>query len=211
MRPMLLIAALVATLPGGVRGCNAETCPGDALMMSMLDDPDLCGSRSTAVECQVFCPERADLLFWSREGLLEKTSYVNRKSEQGRIGRRRSGYWEFHLEPPTQMRFTLAPAEDGVPVAVPAAALRSSTRKLVVDETRMSVYLLASDIRQGCILDLASVWSWTLKKHDYALFAEDLEASVKVIGRRGSCPPADRTVPGKGEAWKIVGQLKRTS
>jgi hypothetical protein len=81
----------------------------------------------------------------------------------------------------------------------------------VENATRMSLYFRTSDIRQGCILDIDTVWSWTLKKPGYLIFGEDFVASAKVAQRRGDCPEPSRAVPGRGEAWRIEGTIWRTS
>jgi hypothetical protein len=205
LRRTIALASLAVVLGG----CT-EVCPGDAMMRSMLADPDLCGSRSTAVSCQSVCPSNIEDQFEGFEAMLEVSSYVARKSPDGPIGRRSPGYWYLGVQPPSQLLYQLVPWHDGVPVSVPRAALRSSAKTLVHDETRMSAYFTLSDIRQGCILELAVVWAWTYKKLGYLLFAEDHESAVKVIGRRGTCPPTGRLVPDRGEAWKIAGQLWRT-
>ncbi|MBW2263791.1 MAG: hypothetical protein JRG91_17655 [Deltaproteobacteria bacterium] len=205
MRQIPIILALLAL------GC-ADVCPGHGLMQRMLDDPDLCGSRGTAVDCRTTCPTLEDDSFeggW--EGLYEVSKYTARKSEIGPIGRPRRGYWYLGIEPPSQARFRIVPHGEGVPVVTPRSALRSSRKILKKNATRMSLYFQYSDIQQGCILDIDEVWSWTLKKPGYLIFGEDFVASAKVKRRRGVCPEPSWSVPGKGEAWRIEGTLWRTS
>jgi len=200
-----IILALIAS------GC-ADVCPGHGLVQRMLDDRDLCGSGGTAVDCRTTCPALEDDTFeggW--EGLYELSEYTARKSEHGPIGYRRPGYWYLGIEPPSQARFRIIPPGDGVPVVAPRPALRSSKKVLTENATRMSLYFRYSDIRQGCILDIDEVWSWTLKRPWYLIFGEDFAAAAKVRRRRGVCPEPSREVPGRGEAWRIEGTIWRTS
>lgn len=204
MRRITIAIALVAL------GC-ADVCPGHGLVQRMLEDPDLCGDRITATDCRTTCPVIEDDTFeagW--EALYEVSTHTARKSDLGPIGQPRRGYWYLGIEPPSQARFRIVPQRDGVPVVSPRPALRASRADLVENATRMSLYFRYSDIRQGCILDIDEVWSWTLKKPGYRIFGEDFVASAKVRRRRGHCPEPSREVPGKGEAWRIEGTIWRT-
>jgi hypothetical protein len=199
MTRLALVLPVLASLPGQLRGCGAAHCPGDELMETFLAEPDLCGPSATAVDCQVMCPEGTVGVIPPRVRVWEEAIYMTDGPDFRAGDEVEPGPWRFDLVDPALLRFDRVPPDRGVPVHPPLAAIRSGTTDLQPGTTRMSAYVLTSDVRDGCVLDLAVAWSWTLRGRESA-FAGDYEASVKVLG--GHCPPY-----GRGDAWKIGGKL----
>lgn len=218
LRAPILAAAILATLPGQLRSCGQDdvACidvrPGQCMVRSFLQDEDLCGGEETAVECFTDMPVGVNDHLAPWEPVAQVATLVVDTEHTAPGAWQRVGSWIFWIprdgDPIAgQMRTRMVPPHHGDPIPIPFAALRGSDEVLQEGVTRMSAYQRTSDIRLGCIINRAVVWTWTLRAMDDDIFADDLDAAVKVVGLEGDCQQAG--LPSQGYTYRLRGKLYR--
>lgn len=204
-----ILLFIFAALPGTVKSCSEPDqqeiwCPSADIAAHPENYPELCGSTSSDVHCVTTVPENlADLNKY--EQFTEVSMYLVPPVE---IPHENYLTWKLEKVFNSTIRFWTVPFHYGLPVTVPLSEIRSDSYRLRAYESRMSAYMCTSDTRGGCIIDMLSAWSWTLRHPSDDLFANDYMYATRVMAMRGNCQLGPEKIK-VGDVWKGSGKLYR--
>jgi hypothetical protein len=200
------VLLLFAALPGRFPSCDRETppCPASDIAGHPEAYPELCGDGISAPLCTTAEPGSLSILNPVEE-LVEVSDYL--VPPPAPLDNR-CRYWVFETVDPAMLRYWVVPFRQGVPTVVPFARIRAGSEAPAAGESAMSAYHCSSDIRGNCIVDLVTVWSWTLRSKADDVFADDYVYATKVFAVRGNCPAGSAGMK-VGDVWKGSGTLYR--
>lgn len=197
---------LFAALPGRFQSCDEEQpiCPAADVAAHPESYPELCGDGVSKPRCTSFEPT-APLVLQRLENLADVSHYL---VEPPAPLDERCRYWTLETLDADSLRSWVLPTRYGLPMVLPFSRLRSDSKNPGVGQSTMSAYFCSSDIRGSCMVDLVTVFSWTLRSLRDEVFANDFVYATKVFAVRGD---GSGTCEGLrvGDFWTGSGELYR--
>lgn len=163
--------------------------------------PALCNSgEPTAVACYLDKVSIHTGLFKGAHALLLE------KSGEGEAAIK--AYWLMGLTGEDMVEILDLPFK-GVPSTCPPAWLRSSDREPERYDSKMSLYFRYFTGEKKCVIEMASVMTWTLQHPDTHTWAIDFQRSFMLKAIHGECSDSvlNEFVP--TNAWKTTGDIFR--